>query len=339
MNCPVCQGKCCRDLDSGYHVEHRDAEVYLHACECADGTWVDPDAQALDEVTAEARRLSTAVDRLERESLEVLAALGLHEDTEHDKVLEHIRVLMQEHNEMRMVIEGHRYRFNTENLNPTIDIEALRSRIAEYDPDAPRCQKKVEEHRNYAPDYLKPDDPEWEIYSTTTYSPCCRPDGHEGECRNSRRVLGWPGYATLVALLDEVKNLRSKVDKPRAHLDDLLARVEQGARDVEQAKIVAWLRYLASHGTRITPQKEKLLSDVCDALERGAHLKGERAHLDELLARVEQGARAVEQAKIVAWLRRNPGKSRAPECITAMTPFEAADAIERGEHRKGGNHD
>jgi hypothetical protein len=43
---------------------------------------------------AEARRLSTAVDRLERESLEVLAALGLHEDTEHDEVLAHIRALV-----------------------------------------------------------------------------------------------------------------------------------------------------------------------------------------------------------------------------------------------------
>ena len=234
MICPMCQGKCCRDVDSGYRVEHMAAEVYLHACDCADGTWVNPDAEALDEVTAEARRLSTAVDRLEGESLEVLAALGLHEDTSLDDALAHIRTLVQEHAEMRLAIEGRR---------------------------------------------------------------------------------------------------------KRADLDDLLARVEQGARDVEQAKIVAWLRYLASHGTRITPQKEKLLSDVCDALERGAHLKGERAHLDELLARVEQGARAVERDEIVAWLRRNPGKSRAPECITAMTPFEVADAIERGEHRKGGNHD
>ena len=42
----------------------------------------------------EARRLSTAVDRLERESLEVLAALGLPEDTEHGEVLAHIRALV-----------------------------------------------------------------------------------------------------------------------------------------------------------------------------------------------------------------------------------------------------
>lgn len=41
-----------------------------------------------------------------------------------------------------------------------------------------------------------------------------------------------------------------------------------------------------------------------------------------------------ERAAVVAWLRRNPGVSRAPECVTAMTPFEAADAIERGAHRR-----
>jgi uncharacterized membrane-anchored protein len=45
-------------------------------------------------VEAEARRLSAAVDRLERESLEILAALGLPEDAEHDEVLAHIRALV-----------------------------------------------------------------------------------------------------------------------------------------------------------------------------------------------------------------------------------------------------
>jgi len=41
-----------------------------------------------------------------------------------------------------------------------------------------------------------------------------------------------------------------------------------------------------------------------------------------------------ESDLIVAWLRRNPGVSRGPECVTAMTPFEAADAIQRGVHRR-----
>lgn len=157
-------------------------------------------------------------------------------------------------------------------MSQPVDIEAIRAHLSEYDPDAPRCTKTVAKSRNYAPDH---NDPEWDTYTVTTYHPCCRPAGHEGECRNSRRVMGWPGRATLIALLDEVEDLRNKLSSPRAHLDDLLARVEQGAR-------------------------------------------------------------AVERDKIVAWLRRNPGVYRAPECITAMTLFEAADAIERGAHRREG---
>lgn len=115
MTCPVCQGRCCRDVDSGYRVEHMAAEVYLHACDCADGTWVSPDSQALDEATAVAQRLSTMVDRLEGESLEIIAALGLHEDTPHENVLAHVRALVRENAEMRMVIEGHRHRFGKKN--------------------------------------------------------------------------------------------------------------------------------------------------------------------------------------------------------------------------------
>lgn len=39
-----------------------------------------------------------------------------------------------------------------------------------------------------------------------------------------------------------------------------------------------------------------------------------------------------EREAVIAWLRRNPGKSRAAECITAMTPLECADAISSGIH-------
>jgi len=44
MTCPICHGKCCRDVDSGYRVEHMAAEVYVHGCDhCADGTGVGPE--------------------------------------------------------------------------------------------------------------------------------------------------------------------------------------------------------------------------------------------------------------------------------------------------------
>lgn len=113
----------------------------------------------------------------------------------------------------------------------SVDTEAIRTRLAEYDPDATRCTKTVAENRNYAPDSMDRNDPEWDTYTVTHYVPCCRPEGHEGECRNSRRVMGWPGRATLIALLDEVESLRKEVrqKRSRAELDDLLARVEQGA--------------------------------------------------------------------------------------------------------------
>lgn len=110
-------------------------------------------------VEAEARRLSTAVDRLEGESLEVLAALGLHEDTEHAEVLAHIR------------------------------------------------------------------------------------------------------------------DLRGKLSSPRAHLDDLLARVEQGARAVERDKVVAWLGQpcgMSGHDDRWCPACS-FRSYIASAIRDGAH--------------------------------------------------------------------
>ena len=37
--CPECRGRCCRDLDFSYMVEHMGAEFYEHVCEaCKDGT-------------------------------------------------------------------------------------------------------------------------------------------------------------------------------------------------------------------------------------------------------------------------------------------------------------
>ncbi len=58
--------------------------------------------------------------------------------------------------------------------------------------------------------------------------------------------------------------------------------------------------------------------------------KAEKAEAALASARAE-GAEE-ERAAVVAWLRRNPGVPRAPECITAMTPFECADAIKTGRH-------
>lgn len=69
----------------------------------------------------------------------------------------------------------------------------------------------------------------------------------------------------------------------------------------------------------------------------------ERAKAENSVVRAQENAEAAaraegaaaERAAVVEWLRGNPGISRAPECITAMTLFECADAIEAGMHAEG----
>ena len=100
-----------------------------------------------------------------------------------------------------------------------IDLDALKARLAEYDDARPRCQGKVARTINCAPDWLPSDDTIYSEYLITTYSPCCRPEGHADECRNSRLILGWPGYATLKALVAEVADLRNENHKLRDVLD------------------------------------------------------------------------------------------------------------------------
>lgn len=99
-------------------------------------------------------------------------------------------------------------------MNP-VDLDALRRNLHEYDPSLPRCPKKIEEHRNYAPSTVEFNSPEWDNYTVTYHVPCCRPERHEGDCRNSRRVMGWPGMKTLNALIDEVEYLRRQTQEDR----------------------------------------------------------------------------------------------------------------------------
>ena len=101
----------------------------------------------------------------------------------------------------------------------TIDLDAIKAKLAEYDDARPRCPQKVARTVNCAPDYLTTKHAEYHDYDLTTYSPCCRPEGHEGECRNSRLILGWPGHATLKALVAEVADLRNENHKLRDVLE------------------------------------------------------------------------------------------------------------------------
>jgi hypothetical protein len=89
----------------------------------------------------------------------------------------------------------------------SVDTAALRARLREYDRSLPKCESTVERRTNHAPDHIaEVDRAEWDV---VTREPCCRPAGHEGPCRNSRILMGWPGAGTLTALIDEVEELRA----------------------------------------------------------------------------------------------------------------------------------
>jgi hypothetical protein len=97
-----------------------------------------------------------------------------------------------------------------------VDIAALRARLAEYDPDRERCDGFVEQRTNDAPDYVREGHPEYHDYDLVLKNPCCRPKGHEGPCRNSRAILGWPGREVLGAMIEEIEHLRRVVALERA---------------------------------------------------------------------------------------------------------------------------
>jgi hypothetical protein len=137
-----------------------------------------------------------------------------------------------------------------------IDLEVLKAGLAEYDPTSPKCQLQIVRHRT---DH----DPFSGDYDMVTYSPCCRPEGHEGECRNSRSV-GWPDFATVSALLAEIERLRLD----RADIDHAYAFARNKAMLLERAAVVAWLREQAADW-------EGLGADACiheaNTIERGDH--------------------------------------------------------------------
>jgi len=96
-----------------------------------------------------------------------------------------------------------------------VDTAALRKRLAEYDPNREKCDGFLEHRTNMAPDEVREGDPEYHDYDLVLRNPCCRPKGHEGPCRNSRPIMGWPGAKTLEALISEVEHLRSRISTCR----------------------------------------------------------------------------------------------------------------------------
>ena len=153
-----------------------------------------------------------------------------------------------------------------------IDLDALKARLAEYDDARPRCQGKVARTINCAPDYLTTEDAEYHDYDLTTYSPCCRPEGHADECRNSRLILGWPGFVTVSALIAEVERLRAE-----RHLDNVdLAQAYDFARNkgetLEREAAVGWLRAQVSQAVS---DGDLDLDWAAERIERGEHRRKE----------------------------------------------------------------
>ena len=143
-------------------------------------------------------------------------------------------------------------------MSTSLDIAALRARLREYDPALPHCKQRITRAQNYAPDFVPEEDrAEWDM---VTYVPCCRPEGHEGVCRNTRLVLGFPGYDTVTALLDEVERLRELL------LNAGWPQESEGlavlAQQAERAAVVAWL-FRNSY------------DDTAERIERGEHLREE----------------------------------------------------------------
>jgi hypothetical protein len=142
-----------------------------------------------------------------------------------------------------------------------IDLEDLKAKLAEYDPAAPKCPLRITHHQRDSDGYGD--------YDMTTHAPCCRPEGHEDECRNARQVIGWPGFETMAALVAEVERLREMLLNagwPRES-DELAALALQ----YERAAVVAWLRSEAEAENPFYARSN--LDYTATMIERGEHRK------------------------------------------------------------------
>ena len=108
-------------------------------------------------------------------------------------------------------------------MSDPIDTATLRDKLRVYDQTLPRCTKVITRTSNHAPDYVAEEERgAWEM--RLTY-PCAELEGHDGPCREGRAILGWPGFKTVTALLDEVDELRAEVERLTAEVDKERAAV------------------------------------------------------------------------------------------------------------------
>jgi len=139
-----------------------------------------------------------------------------------------------------------------------LDLEALKTRLAEYDPAAPKCPLQITRHQRGYDGYGD--------YDMTTYVPCRRPEGHEGECQNARPVMGWPDFQTISQLVAEVERLRLDRDD----IEHAYSFARDKAKFLERQAVVAWLRENEGY---VRPVAWEILSAAADCIERGEHRK------------------------------------------------------------------
>ena len=146
-----------------------------------------------------------------------------------------------------------------------IDLDAIKAKLAEYDDALPRCPLKIALRRTVTDPYGD--------YDMTTYSPCCRPEGHEGECRNSRLILGWPGFVTVSALVAEIERLREVNDDYLLEMgrQHALLRDQKREENEERAAVVAWLREDAEILLQRYDRSSAHVEDLADNIEQGVH--------------------------------------------------------------------
>ena len=168
-------------------------------------------------------------------------------------------------------------------MTEPLDISALRAKLRVYDQTLPRCTKRIVRVSNHAPDYVAEEErAEWDM--RLTY-PCGELEGHEGQCREGRAILGWPGFKTMTALLDLVEAQARELERTehaRSSIDTALML----ERERERAAVVAWLRgeperLVACDGHRHADGKSCLVLspmpayELANAIERGEHRREE----------------------------------------------------------------
>ena len=82
-----------------------------------------------------------------------------------------------------------------------VDLDKLRAELAGFAPGAQRCKLKIE-----TADYNG--------YVSFRYYACQLIEGHAGPCSAfEQRVLLWPGYETMRALVDELATYRANAQQ------------------------------------------------------------------------------------------------------------------------------